>query len=801
MASGLYSHPGVLLEEHTNRVLDLARRLLQEGALSLWTEPPRRGLLELAIALHDFGKATDFFQAVLRGERCKDAYSRHAYLSALFFLHQALAWLQQKGENTDGLWETVLFAYLAVKRHHTDLRSVREELHAPDEDALVLLEAQIRHIPPEKANTFLAALDLSDDLRAALAFSPDAFLAWLRDEAPGLFRTWRRQWRRWKKAQADAEVFFHFLTGFSALLDADKLEAGAKGHLPARVPIPPDTVARYKRQVFGDTPAQGLNALREQAYRKVLAQPLSPDEHLYTLTLPTGMGKTLTGMAAALKLRDAVAKATGRTPRIIYALPFLSIIDQNAARLEEVLATALGQVDSRALVKHHHLADPQYREQDREWDYGASRLLTEGWHSEVVVTTFVQLFDTLLAWRNAAARRVNKLAGAILLLDEVQALPSVYWPLVRNLLTQAAETLGAYIILMTATQPYLLENARELVPEPERYFRALDRLDVRIDLTPTTLEDFAARFEPEPGKSYLFMANTIASAQRLFELLQERLGEPIAFLSTGVVPKERLERIAALREGRYRFAVSTQLIEAGVDVDFDVIYRDLAPLDALVQAAGRCNRHAMPDKRGMFYIVSWVDDQGRRYANWIYDHVLLQHTRGLLEKRERLTEPEFLTLLGTYFREVWERGIPDQVAAALWQAVRGLRFDGERDRPCVRKADEAQGAYISQFCLIEEQPYRRDVFVQLDEDAVAVWYEAKTILRELRRTGNVWQAREKFACLRPRFAQYVISVAMRDNIPPWDDDLNIYVVPQGMLQYFYNPHTGFRHQGESAFFV
>jgi len=809
MASGLYSHPGILLEEHTNRVLELTRRLRTEGAFPYWNEPIPSALLELAVALHDFGKATQYFQDALRGDRRRDVYSRHAHLSALFFLHRALAWELDQG--IEHPWEALLFAYLAIKRHHTHLLSVHDELYAPKGQELKILEAQIHSIPPKAANAFLQALDLQSDLKAVLNFKPDAFLAWLQEEAGATFRRWRRCWRQWIREQQDSSALFRFLYGFSLLLDADKLEAGARAHLPERKVIPAQVVEQYKRRMFaselGPKQKQKLNALREQAYQEVLSQPLSPDEHLYTLTLPTGMGKTLTGLATALALREVVAQARRHPPRIIYALPFLSIIDQNAQCLEDVLQTAFGQVDSRILVKHHHLADVQYREhQDdereplHEWDYAASRLLTEGWHSEIVITTFVQLFDTLLAWRNGAARRVNKLAGTILLLDEVQALPSVYWPLVRRLLVQAAETLNAYVVLMTATQPYLLPQARELVPNPDRYFRVLDRFDVLLDLRDVSLEAFVAGFRPEKGKSYLFMANTIASAQRLYELLQKHLGEPIAFLSTGVVPRERLKRIEDLREGKYRFAVSTQLIEAGVDVDFDVIYRDMAPLDALVQAAGRCNRHLSPGKRGEFHVVSWVDEQGRRYASRIYDLVLLRHTHTLLERYERLTEPELFALLSTYFQDVWERSIPDQVTESLWQAVLELRFDGERDRPCVRQADEAQGAYISQFCLIEEQPYRRDVFVQLDDNAVEVWKKAKTIIAKLRNTQNRWKAQEEFSQLKPQFAQYIISVALQENIPSWDDDLGIYVILKETLEHFYHSETGFRQRGDPCFF-
>jgi CRISPR-associated endonuclease/helicase Cas3 len=809
MASGLYSHPAVLLEEHTNRVLELTRRLRAEGAFPYWNESIHSALLELAVALHDFGKTTSYFQDALNGKRCRDAYSRHAHLSALFFLYRALTWGLDQGLELP--WEALLFMYLAVKRHHTHLLSVYDELRFPQSQELKILEVQIHSISPEAANTFLQALDLPSNLKGSLDFNPEAFLRWLREKAGVTFRRWRRCWRQWVREQQDSRALFQFLYGFSLLLDADKLEAGVKAHLPERKVIPAQVVEQYKRRAFmgklESKQKQELNALREQAYQEVLSQPLSPGEHLYTLTLPTGMGKTLTGLAAALTLREVVARARGHPPRIIYALPFLSIIDQNAQCLEDVLQTTSGQVDNRTLVKHHHLADVQYREHRddereslHEWDYAVSRLLTEGWHSEIVITTFVQLFDTLLAWRNAAARRVNKLAGAILLLDEVQALPSVYWPLVRRLLVQAAETLNVYVILMTATQPYLLPQARELVPNPDSYFRALNRLDVLLDLRDVSLEEFVAGFRPEKGKSYLFMANTISSAQQLYELLQEHLEEPIAFLSTGVVPRERLKRIAALRKGKYRFAVSTQLIEAGVDVDFDVIYRDMAPLDALVQAAGRCNRHLSPGKRGEFHVVSWVDERGRRYAPRIYDPVLLHYTYTLLEHHERLTEPELFALLSTYFQDVWEHGIPDQVAESLWQAVQELRFDGERDRLCVRRVDEAQGAYISQFCLIEEQPYRRDVFVQLNDDAVGVWKKAKVLIERLRRTRDRWKAQEEFSRLKPQFAQYVISVALRENIPHWDDDLGIYVIHKETLEHFYHSETGFRQQGDPCFF-
>lgn len=789
MASGIYSHPGVLLEEHTNRVLHLLRVEVKD--IPYWQGESERVLLEMAAALHDFGKTTAFFQDVLSGRRKKDPLSRHAYLSSLFFLNRALRWLEVRGISEEDYRLHILLLHLIVKRHHTNLRDVYDEIYPPGDRELENLRKQVESINEDRANAFLGSLDLHFPRREVLVFNRQEFEVWLENDLKKIFGRWRRWWRKKRKCEGeDIGAFFTLLTGFSSLLNADKLEAGADGYVPERVDIPSDTVQRYRARAFKSNNGE-MDRLRESAFQEVMRQDLSPDEHLYTLTLPTGMGKTLTGMAVAMKLREVVFKCKAYRPRIIYALPFLSIIDQNARVLEDVLRKSLRSPDSRAIIKHHHLSDPVYRVESDEFDYGVSRLLTEGWHSEVIITTFVQLFDTLLSWRNSSARRFNRLYGSILLMDEVQALPSVYWPLIRNILKEASERLDLYVILMTATQPYLLKDAKELVPEPERYFRELDRMDVHIDLSPRTLRDFINDFNPKDGLSYLFVANTIASAQELYSLLSGKVGEPVAFLSTEIPPYERLNRIRAIKSGYYRFAVSTQLIEAGVDVDFDVVYRDLAPMDSLIQTAGRCNRNLSSGRRGKFHVVYLVDDGGKDFAHRIYDSVLLERTMALLKSSSRLTEPEFSSLIGEYFRSVWEKGITDAVSDELWKAVCGLRFDGERDKRCVLKPTDANEVYISQFCLIEEQPYKRDVFIKITDEAREVWEEFKSILEEMKRTSDIWKARERFNRIKPKFYQFVVSTSVDLEGSLTDRGVGLPVVDEDALGRFYDPTTGF----------
>lgn len=775
----------MLLEDHVNRALGIAREIVR--GTPLWEDAQWRLAIELAVALHDFGKATHYFQDALHKRGPKDRLSCHALLSALFFLNRALSIFGSTPS------PYLLFPFLAIKHHHTNLYNAYQELTPLGEQEKQVLHKQIQGMDALAVNEFLHAVDLPECVKQHLTYDGSQFAAWLEKDVDKIF-LYLRQWWRKNAHTRNIACFYRFLAFFSSLLEADRIEAALKGKAPERQPLQGSLVAVYKQKALERKAC--LDVLREKAYKEVLSQCYSSEQHFYTITLPTGLGKTLTGFAAALKLREVISRTKMRTPRVIYALPFLSIIDQNAAVLEDVLRTQFNNVGSDLLLKHHHLAEPRYRTsaapESEEFDFLRSRLLIEGWHSEIVITTFVQLFNTILPWQNASARRLLKLAGSIVLLDEVQALPTVFWPIVKELFLCLAEEMDTYFMLMTATQPYLVPQAQELVPSPEYYFKALNRYSVFCNMTePTTLPDFAEQVKLEPNKRYLFVANTIAAAQQLFDLLRQRTRKDGIFLASSVVPKERQERIRILKVQRYPFAVSTQLVEAGVDIDADIIYRDFAPLDALIQTAGRCNRHAISDRPGSIYILSWCDKARVPFASYIYDPVLLQFTKELLKTQTSLSERDFTALLEEYFRQVWERGIPDRVTNSLREAIIHFRFADPERRPCTASAGESQGASISQFCLIPDEPYRVDVFVELDEEAEKIREQVKECLKRAHASGNVRAAWEELAWLKPKFYQYVVSVPLKGCHIEWDEELNIYVVPRERLADFYHPLKGF----------
>ena len=336
-------------------------------------------------------------------------------------------------------------------------------------------------------------------------------------------------------------------------------------------------------------------------------------QKLFTITAPTGSGKTLAGLAAAFTLRENLSTSEEDGPRIIYALPFTSIIDQTFNTIQEVLnANRKAQSDpipSSMLLKHHYLTAATYRQTEHNDSESLSLdqalLLIESWQSEIIVTTFVQLLHTLVGCENRMLKKFHRLQNAILILDEVQNIPVEHWPLVEKMLTETCEHLNTRVLMMTATRPeWFREGATlELAGSQQKIrqrFSALDRISIKVEPKPITVEELAEKFEQHYSskQSYLVIMNTIKSSIGLYCQLKKKLAHnaPLYYLSTNITPLERacrLKQIRTLLENKEKpILISTQVVEAGVDLDFDEVWRDLGPVDAVIQAAGRCNRHS-----------------------------------------------------------------------------------------------------------------------------------------------------------------------------------------------------------------
>ncbi len=758
--SSSFAHPDDPLPEHLERV---AKRAAASIAPSARTEI--RAIAFVAGLFHDLGKATPWFQDYLLRNGRRSVFSHHAESSAI------LAWWYS-GELSWPLWQR-LAVFIAVRRHHgallfQDWPQLLEQTRlnfSVDTDAV--LSQQI------------AALDLVGIHRWLCSVAgrhPDLSLP----PVPGALSMERISERlfdqrlaggsKLRRAFSALDQALATLAGFGALLAVDKTDAALQGGQIARRALPADAVTVHKAQAFADARLRrrdALNARREQIATTVAATWLAHvDAPLLTLTAPTGAGKTLAILHAALQMRAVLEQCHGVAPRLIYCLPFTAIIDQNHAIFRAVLRSNGLPDHEDVLIKHHHLTEATFRTEDAEYQPdGAGQLLTETWNSELVVTTFHQLLHSLLSPRNANLKRAGQLSGALVLLDEVQALPLRYWEALRQLFLAAARSLGTRFVLLTATRPLIFQprDAVELLPDHDAHFRALTRTRLYTrHREALPLDEFAAhlvdRLHTDP-RAMLIIVNRRRAVRTLFNMLRDALPEqPLVALSTNLTPLDRRARIRLiqrlLRQGRLVVVVTTQLVEAGVDFSFPVVHRDLAPLDAIIQAAGRCNRHGengvMPGEVHLWQLQARL--AGGRLGDllWrrVYDSALIEVTSEVLGMMEYWDESEFLDLSRRYF--VGCRARQDQQRVDE-QLTRGDLIGVEQN-----------------FQLIESGPPTVALFVLRTATDAALWACYQTVHADA--TLSPAEQEKRFRPFRRAFYERVIQVYAQE-APGLDRDV------------------------------
>ncbi|MBI4321537.1 MAG: CRISPR-associated endonuclease Cas3'' [Chloroflexi bacterium] len=390
-----------------------------------------------------------------------------------------------------------------------------------------------------------------------------------------------------------AELFLRIL--FSALVDADFLDT--EMHFEAR------TAARRGTQVtmvdlwqwferdqerFGGEPKAEVNLVRAEVYRHCLeASKLPPG--MFRLTVPTGGGKTRSAMAFALQHAIRFGHR-----RVIVAVPFISITEQTADVYRGIFGSTQ---DDEPIVLEHHSQAGQGDGDDMSPRTVRSRLAAENWDAPIIVTTTVQLFESLFANTPSRCRRVHSLAHSVIILDEAQALPAHLLQPILDGLRELCASYGATVVISTATQPafeaipiFAAEQATEIIPDPERLFRTLKRVEYEWRMERgLEWEEVAKLLDDTPQA--LAVVNTKKDAMALLDALGD--GEAL-HLSTLLCGAHRREVIRTVRRrlelGEPCRLISTQVVEAGVDLDFPLVLRAMGPLDSILQSAGRCNR-------------------------------------------------------------------------------------------------------------------------------------------------------------------------------------------------------------------
>jgi CRISPR-associated endonuclease/helicase Cas3 len=773
-ANNLLSHPdNRLLSDHLLNVSKLAGQFFEECKCPLTDRAGLSEVVRLMGLTHDIGKASDFFQKYIKGKKelLKDDRSNHGLISAIITYWLVEDLIQNKAQ--EELTFLPYIAYLAVKHHHGNMDDIMNSVILSNKSVRILPEQwQSMNTPAFKALLELIGIEHGYEL------INDKFTSF------NVNTMNRHQLRKILKEINTFEQYYLTNMLYSILIDADKTDAGIH-KLPLRGELHSDDVDIY-RQIRGwENPQKQIDSIRNQVYMETASRIESTDlnNRIMSMNVPTGLGKTFAAFNCALKLREKIKTSLNYTPRIIYALPFLSIIEQNFDEIKKVLEKETG---SNILLKHHHLSDVFYKskDEDNEYDVSESELLIESWNSEIIVTTFIQLFHTIVGYRNRMLKKLHRIANSIVILDEIQSLPHKYWLLLREAMSFMSKNMQVHFLMVTATKPLIFadDEVYPLVDDPKYYFNAVDRIDLKIDTSEKmNLETFREKLASEitefPDKRFLIVMNTIRSASELYKWLKERF-DKVSYLSTHIIPKHRLERIKKAKEGKdIKILVSTQLIEAGVDIDFDVVYRDFAPLDSINQTSGRCNRNMTNDTKGVVKIVRLVDQNNRTYASHIYDDYLLKKTENILPSGVSIGENEFITKNNEYYNLV-KRDMSNDTSRGIRKSACELVYDGSDNS-------------VSTFKLIDEDYEKIDIFVEIDDDAMIKWKEYESMKSE-----KDWEKRrERFLQIKSCFYQYVISVAINqakeDKLPIDETGIGYVSNDQIKNKKYYSEETGY----------
>lgn len=687
----LEAHPGQSLADHLLEVSEKAK------AFSRHFDASEQGAL--AGLLHDLGKAEEEFQKRLRhamdpkekdGE--KQPHAHHG--AALALCHD--------------LWPVAF----AVNGHHAGLHD-RHALHSMN---------------GKRAHYALRANDCQSKLRQ------DGFEKFPAQLGPTL-PSWLERLpittpeERMAKLRA-VELYTRFI--FSALVDADRLDTEEDERKQKRLAdlrqgwrfgstalAAEGPVKDLLRELDGAIQKRREQAVTKGASSDVLAvrqrglvhckTAADKERGIFSLTVPTGGGKTLASVDFALRHIQAqnarTTESHQKLRRIIVVIPYLSIIQQTARELKNVF----GELDedgkptqaAPVVLEHHSQAqDPPLDEKKvdsgKASDYSRERslrqLAAENWDAPIIVTTNVQFFDSLFSRRPADARKLHNIAQSVIIFDEVQTFPPrLMQPILDVLgeLTNPDRPYGCSLVLCTATQPALsrevndepwafdARRVRPIVPADEAngHFRTLARVkydwrqsEADQSVTWSTLAEQV--LSESPREQALVVVNTRRHARSLFETLGKKLSEEkrktLFHLSTWMTPAHRVEVLnevnRRLKAGEPCFLVSTQCIEAGVDVDFPAVWRALGPYDSIVQAAGRCNRSgALKDAAGQpvkgIVRVFRPEGHDKSMPQGVYQTATSQTE---LLRRMNAADPHNPESFPQYFRLLYQLSVPDE---------------------------------------------------------------------------------------------------------------------------------------------
>jgi len=741
----LKSHPNLFLHEHIDQVKLAMEGIWQWHSEKVITEKIKWLSVKTA-ALHDTGKGSEAFQEFINDPL---SYNDDPLQKAHTPLSLVLTLLHAQDEGWNSL-DTLVLAVSAYG-HHSGLPGLPGRNFGEEQGSHRMINDFTGGFIARVLKKQLSALDLvrleqSTGITLTNQYITDKILQkadrFLQSEVMSEF--YDLSLENAIDFRLRAQLIFSFL------LEADKAFLA--------VPDPKTHLDKKHRhwhsawvdQKIGQCEDNQVNLIRKKARTKVVEK--ASDKYkkgIYSMTAPTGIGKTLLAATWGLVNRETIEKETGIPPKIIVVLPYLSIIDQTAKEYRSLLEISGQDVDGSWFLTSHSLSDRKFAPWMEE---KAEHFFIDTWRTELVITTYDQFLLSLVEPRARYQMRFHNLCDALIIMDEVQSLPCKLWQLLDAVLNGLSKMGNSQILLMSATLPPFVSKTIPLLENYDEYFRSFSRYKLHLHIREKLniqpfCEDLAGRLSEWLSKKQrvLITMNTRKCARTVFDYLKDQWpaeynSVPIFFLSSDVTPVDRLKKIDIIKNNQPCIVVSTQCIEAGVDIDMGIVVRDFAPWDSIVQIAGRCNREGMREKWLPVEIVDLVNKKGRRYSEMIYDNVSLQVTRKLLESFSVIKEDDVLPVSEQYFKnldKLKDTGKEHLDRFARWQEDVSVR---ELLRGKVREQYS--------FLVIEQDPF------------------LKKAMAEANSIDDCWDRREAWRKLSGRIARITVNLYARSGFSP-----------------------------------
>ena len=557
------------------------------------------------------------------------------------------------------------------------------------------------------------------------------------------------------------ESFFIFKKRYSRLILADKFEAIFSESYQNLAVLNAKKIDLYINQIKSIIAAKKQDDYKNKA-REIIFKNFNSnkDKKTFLIKAPTGIGKTFLALNLALEIaRD------GNKRRIITAIPFTSIIDQTHAEYQKIIA-------DQDVLKYHHLTSYKSQNDDEQEQFMQKVFLSDVWHENFIVTTFNQLFFTFFSNHNKDNLKLETLRDSVVIIDEIQNIPRVLLKSIAAAFNEFSKRYDIHFIIMSATMPHIaaeLESFTEL-SEPILYKRKKDRYEIVYKPDIKGLDDLVNEILKHQDESALCVVNTISKAKKLYEALKNSGKRSVYLLTTHQIPLHRVQIIDEIKEklegGEKITLVATQLIEAGVDLSFDVGFREFAPIGAIIQAAGRVNRNATSSKPAKVVVFDYLD--GKPFP---YHDIDLQEDKVKEILVRSIKESEIYQILESYFQSTKD----ETTSVDLLSLAKELKFQTLFDKfnaSFMPKQDYKVSLFIEQYDgHFNDFLEKREALLTSGKDKFVILANIKELEKEL--------------------ALYTIAVGknMLENIKPYTREFfGRYVLAPSD---FYNKFDGF----------